>query len=116
MIFVLDFGFGQGGVVVNAPVDRLASAIDITLFHEVEKVAGDDGLVPVTHGEVRIAPAAEYAEALEVAFVLLDVAGGIFAAALAKLWRRNFAFAAEFLFHLGLDGQPVAIPTRDVGR
>ena len=46
VIFVLHFGFGQRGVVVNAPVDRLASAIDVALFHELQERAGDGGLVP----------------------------------------------------------------------
>ena len=35
VIFVLDFGFGESGVVVDAPVDGLTAAIDVTLFHEV---------------------------------------------------------------------------------
>src|SRR5580692_4681528 len=85
VIFVFDFGFGESGVVVDAPVDRLASTIDVALFHKVEEGPGDSGLVLVAHGEVGIIPAAEDAEALEIALVLLDVAGGVVAAALAEL-------------------------------
>ena len=46
--------------------------------------------------------------------MLLNVAGCEFAAELPEFRRRNFAFAAEFLFDLGFDGKAVAIPSRDV--
>src|SRR6202162_3454981 len=85
VIFVFDFGFGQGGVVVDAPVNRLAAAIDVALFHKVEEGTGDGGLVLVAHGEVGIVPAAEDAEAFEIALVLLDVPSGVVAATLAEL-------------------------------
>src|SRR5262249_5016298 len=68
----------------------------------------------MAHREVRIIPAAKDAEALEVTFVLLDVARGKFTTEAAKFCRWNFAFAAEFLFDLGFDGKAVAIPARDV--
>jgi hypothetical protein len=31
---VLDFGFGEGGAVVDAPVDRLEAAVDEALLEE----------------------------------------------------------------------------------
>jgi hypothetical protein len=46
--------------------------------------------------------------------VLLDIARGIFPAALAEFGRSDFALTAEFLLNLGFNWQAVAIPTRDV--
>ena len=46
--------------------------------------------------------------------MLLDVARGKFAAEAAKFGGRNFAFATEFFFDLGFDGEAVAIPAGDV--
>ena len=31
MVFVFDFGLGQGGAIVNAPVDRLEAFVDVAL-------------------------------------------------------------------------------------
>src|SRR5579871_6109997 len=68
----------------------------------------------MAHRQVRIVPAAEYTEALEVALVLLDVARSKFATEAAKFSRGNFAFAAEFFFDLRFDGEAVAIPAGHV--
>src|SRR5579863_10243 len=114
VVFVLNFGLGQRGVVVNAPVDRLAPAVDVALLHELEERAGNGGFVLVAHGEVRIVPATEDAETLEISFMLLNESRGVFAATLAKFRWRHFAFAAEFLFDLRFDGQAVAIPAGHV--
>src|SRR5579859_5923048 len=111
MIFEFDFGFRKCGRIVNAPVDGLASAKDVAFFHEIEKRVGDGGLVLMAHREVRIVPAAENAEALEVALVLLYVTRGKFPAEAAEFRGRNFPFAAEFFFNLRFDGQTVAIPS-----
>ena len=59
VIFVFDFGFGKRGAVVEAPVHRLASAVDVPLFHEIQERAGDGGFVFVAHGQVGIVPSAE---------------------------------------------------------
>src|SRR6267142_337682 len=116
VVLVLDLCFGKRGGIMNAPVDGFAPAIDITAFHEIEKRAGDSGLVVETHGQVRVIPAAEDAQALEVTFVLLDVAGGKLAAQLAKLRRRHFALATQLFFDLSFDRQPVTVPARHVRR
>src|SRR5215813_3416657 len=71
MIFI--FGFGERGRIVNAPIDRLASAKDVSLFHEIEESIGNSGLVLMAHGEIRIIPAAKDTETLEVALVLLNI-------------------------------------------
>ena len=110
VVFVLDFGFGESRAVVDTPIDGLAAAIDVAFFHEVEKGLGGLRLVREVHRQVRLLPAAEDAEALEVAAVLVHVARGKFAALAAKFIGRNFALAAELFFDLGLDGQAMAIP------
>ena len=116
MVFVFDFGFRERGAVIDAPVDGLAAAIDITLFHEIQERAGNGGFVFVAHRQIGIVPAAENAEALEIFFVLFDVTERELTAQLAELRRRNFPFSAQLFFHLGLNRQAVAIPAGDVGR
>jgi len=116
VVFVLHFRFRERGIVVDAPVDRLASAIDVSLFHEIQESTGDGGFVRMAHGEVGIVPAAEDTKAFEVAFVLLNVAGGVSTAALAELRRGNLALSAELLFHLCFNRQTMAIPARHIGR
>ena len=39
LVLVLDFGFGQGGLAVEAPVHGLEAAVDIALFHDGGKGA-----------------------------------------------------------------------------
>ena len=68
----------------------------------------------MAHREVWIVPAAKNAESLEVAFVLLDVTRGKFAAEAAKFRRWNLSFAAKLFFDLRFDGETMAIPPRHV--
>ena len=69
------------------------------------------------HREIRLVPLAEDAEALEIALVRFHVARSILAAHAAKFGGADFRrLAAEFLFHLRLDGQAVAIPPGNIGR
>jgi len=116
VILVLDFRFGQRRFVANAPVHRLEPAIDVALFKKSQKRAGDARFILRIHRQIWTRPPAEHAETLEIAPMLLDVARREFAAFPAKFSRRDFALAAEFLFHLRFDRQPVAIPSRHVGR
>src|SRR5260370_38304413 len=74
VIFVFNFGFGERGAVVNAPVDGLAATVNVTFFDEVEKCARDGGLIIVAHRQITIVPAAEPAQALEIFLLLLDEA------------------------------------------
>src|SRR5260370_4393246 len=114
-VYVLDFRLRQRGAVNEATVDRLAPAVDVALFHEIEKRASDGRLVLMAHRQVRIVPPAENAQALEILLVLLDVAHGELAAQLSKLRRGHFSFSAQLFFHLSLNRQAVAIPPRHVG-
>ena len=70
---VLDLGLGEGGFVVDAPVDGLEAFVDEAALEEVEEGLGDGGLVAVRHGEVGVVPAAEDADALELGALEVDV-------------------------------------------
>src|SRR5258706_14257513 len=96
---------------MDAPIHRLAPAIDVAALHEIEKRAGDGGFIVEAHGQVRIIPPAEDAEALEVALMLLDVARRKLAAELTELRRRDLAFANPFPFALTFAWQPTTIPS-----
>ena len=52
MLLVLDFGFGEGGAVVDAPGDGLEAFVDEAVLEEVEEGLGDAGLVLGVHGGV----------------------------------------------------------------
>src|SRR5882724_511519 len=116
VVLVFDFRFRERGRIVDAPVDGLATAIDVALLYEVQKSPGDGSLVFMAHREIGIVPLTENAEALEIFLVLLDVARGELPAEFAKLSRRNFSFPAKLFFYLRFDGQAVAVPPGYVRR
>ncbi len=101
---------------MDAPINRLAATIYEALLHEIKQRARDGGLVIVAHRQIGIIPSAEDSQSLEIPLVLLHVTRCKFPAESAKFRRGNFPFSAKFLFHLRLDRQPVAIPTRHVRR
>src|ERR1035438_10284600 len=94
---------------------KRSSAVDVTFFHELQKSAGDGGFVVKIHGEERVVPATKNTEALEIQLVLFHVAVGGISALVSKLCCGGRAFSAQLFFHLGLDGQAVAIPAWDIG-
>ncbi len=113
---VLDLSLGEGGAVVDAPVDGLEAFVDEALFEEVVEGLDDRGLVGEGHGEVGIVPAAEDADALELASLEIDVLLGVLAAGFADGEGVHLEFfAAELLVDLDLDGEAVAVPAGDVG-
>ncbi len=114
---VLDLGLGEGGAVVGAPVDGLEALVDEAALVEAVEGLEHLGLVAEAHGFVGLVPAAEDAEALELAALEVDEAGGVLAAGLADGDGVHLElFAAEFLVDLDLDGEAVAVPAGDVGR
>ena len=111
VIFVFHFGFCECGAVKEAPIDRLAPAIHVTLFHEVEKSPRNGGFIVVAHRQVRIVPAAENSQSLEIFLILLDVARRKFPAQFAELRRGDFTFSAQLFFNLSLDQASRGNPT-----
>ena len=116
MLLVLDFGFGEGGAVVDAPGDGLEAFVDEAVLEEVEEGLGDAGLVDGVHGGVGLGPAAEDAHADELGALEVEVLLRVLAAGAADLDGIHFElFAAELLVDFDLDGQAVAVPAGDVG-
>ena len=116
VLFVLDFGFGEGGFVVDAPVDGAETFVDEFFFEEVVEGFDDAGLVAVGHGEVGGVPAAEDADALELGALEVDVFLRVLAAGAADGEGVHLEFfAAELLVDFDFDGEAVAVPAGDVG-
>ena len=115
-VLVLDLGLGQGGAVVDAPVDRLEAAVDEAFLEEAVEGLQRAGLVVAGHGLVGRLPAAEAANALELFGLQVDVLLGVGAAGFENRGNWHFKLlAAQFLVHLDLDGQAVAVVAGDVG-
>ncbi len=75
------------------------------------------GLKTRHHRQVRLFPVAEHPESLEIAPLRIDLLVRILPARRTKRLRVDLLPDAPVRFlHLHLDGQPVAIPTRDIGR
>ena len=116
VLLVLDFGVGEGGAVVDAPVDRLEASVDEALLEEVVEGFDDARLVRAGHGGVGIVPAAEDAEADELRALQVDVLLGVLAAVAAELGSGEIEFfAAELLVDFDFDGEAVAVAAGDVG-
>ena len=112
VLHVLDFGFGEGGVVRVAPLHGLERLVDGAVFDEFGKDAQNPGFVAGLHGDVGVEPVAEDAEAAEGDALLVDEAERELGAAAADLGGLK---ALEFFDDFGLDGQAVAVPTGDEG-
>ena len=79
------------------------------------KKRDDRGLVGRVQSGVGLVPGSENAQALEVGPLQVEEFFGVQAALLAHLQLAHALFArAQFLVHLVLDGQAVAVPARDV--
>ena len=116
VLLVLDLGFGEGGLVVDAPKDGLEALVDEALLEEGVEGFEDAGLVAEGHGEIGVVPAAEDAEALELLALEVDILLGVLAAGAADADGGHFELlAAELLVDLDLDGEAVAVPAGDVG-
>src|SRR5712692_308175 len=68
-VFVFDFRFSQRRTAVYAPVDGLLPLIEIAVAQDFSERADFLGLGPEIHGEIRIIPIAQDAEADEISFL-----------------------------------------------
>ncbi len=73
VVFVLDFGLGQGGSTGNAPIDRLLAAVHKPLLDEVRHKAQLLGLVCLIERQVGMLPVSEHAQPLELRALDADV-------------------------------------------
>ncbi len=115
---VLDLRLRERGDARRAPLHRLLPAIQQPRLDALPEDADLLRLVGEVHGEVRLLPVAEDAQALELAPLDVDEARRVRPASRAHLGLRHRLLlrASELLLDLQLDRQAVAVPSRDVRR
>ena len=114
LVLVLDFRLCQRRPAVHAPVHRLGTLIQITVFVDFAERAHDVGLGSEIHGQIGTLPVAQHTEADEILLLSFHLLSGIFAAQLAEFRRGDIL--AVVLLHHQFDRQTVAIPTGHVRR
>jgi len=117
VVGVLDLGLSQRSHTGRAPVDRLLALVETAVFGEGRQLAGGDPFIEVVHGEIRVIPFSHDAQALELLTLHLHEFCRILAAQFAHFGFGDLVlFRTQILLNLQFDGQPVAVPSRDVGR
>src|SRR6185312_13745990 len=102
---------------IETPMHRLEAARHMTVGDNLRQRTNDVGLVLEIHRAIRVVPFAEYAEALEIGALQVDLFRRIFAAQFAELRGIDFLpDLADFFLHRDFYRQTVAIPTRHIGR
>ncbi len=95
VVFVFDFGFGQGSLVVDAPVDGAQALVDEVLFVKTVEGLQHHRLVLRSHGGVGMVPTSEDADAFELLALQIEkflrVLSARFAAHLELLHLEFFA-------------------------
>ena len=101
----------------DAPVNRLQALVDVAAVQEIDERPGDHRFVLRAHRQVGVVPLSEHAQPFEILPLQVDVLLGVLAAGAPDLDRRHLRLArAQLAIDLDFDGQPVAIPARNVGR
>ena len=113
-VLVLDLGFRERALAVEAPVDRLQPPVHVALLEDLAQRADLVGLVLVGHRRVRMVPVAQHAEALELLALRVDLRGRV--RAREPLRFRGRQVLAVRLLDLHLDGHAVAVPAGHVRR
>ena len=117
MVLVFDLGFGQGGFVMDAPVDRAQPFVHESLLEERIESGQYHRLILRRHGGVRIVKSSKHADSLELFTLQVQIFFRVLAAFRADIhWPHLELFAAELLVDLDLDGQTVAVPSWNEGR
>ena len=95
---------------------RLEAFVQVTIFDDQRKGAQLFGFEARRHGEIRMIPIAEHAQALEFGALQIDLLERIFAARRAKRLGVDFlSDAAVGLLDLHFNRQAVAIPAGHIG-
>ena len=116
LVLVLDLGFRQGGATVGAPVHGFRALVQVTVLYDTPQGAHDIGLEGKIHGEVGIEPIPQHTHAHEILALRVHLAGGVVAAALAKLGGAYLDPGfTDFFLYIQFDGQAVAIPAGHIG-
>ena len=117
VVLIFDFGLGQRGLVVHAPVDGAQPLVDESVFVKRKERRQHDRLILRIHRGIRPVESSEHADALELGALQVEKFLRILAALGAHVGGLHLQLlAAQFLVDLDLDGQPVAIPPRHVRR
>ena len=115
MRLVFDFGLGQRGAAVDAPVNRLLPLVDQALLDEPAQRANDRRLVAEVHRQVGVIPVAEDAETLEFVGHHANEAFGVGAAGAPEVRDAHVALLLTNLaVYLQFDRQTMAVVARDV--
>ncbi len=97
-------------------MDRLLALVETAVFGEGRQLAGGDPFIDIVHGEIGVVPFSHDAQAFELLPLHLHEFCRILAAQLAHFGLGDLVLLrTQVLLHLQLDGQPVAVPSRDVG-
>ncbi len=117
LVVVFDLCLGKGRHAAYAPVDRLLFPVDLVPFEEFLYLLDDRCLVSIIHCDVGMLPVADDAEPFEFGALDVDEPCRVLSACVAGLQLgHGDLLCLELLFDLVLDGQPVAVPARDVIR
>jgi hypothetical protein len=117
MHLVFDFGFGEGGAVVDAPVDRLQSLVDEVLLEEFVECFDDLRFILLRHGEIGIVPSSKNRDAFELRFLQVDIFLRVLAAGAANGDGVHLELLATELFiHFDFDWQAMTVPAGNIRR
>ena len=95
---------------------RLEALLQVAVVDDLAQGADDVRLKGVIHGQVRIVPVTEHAQAHEVRLLAIHLLAGVFTAFLAERAGIHLVPGlADLLFHHQFDGQTMTIPARHIG-
>ena len=118
VVVVFELGLGQRRLLDHRPEHRFGAAEEPAVQQELADLPGDLRLRSEGHGGVGMPPVALDAEAPEILALLADPVVGELAAFLAELDDGHgvlvLALGAILLLDLPFDGEPVAVPARNV--
>ena len=116
-LFVFDLGLRQRRAAIDAPVHGLVALVQVTVADDLRERTQLLGLVAWRQRQVRVEPVAEHAQPDKVLALDVDLLHREIAACLPeRLGVELLHLAAAHFFDCVLDRQPVAVPTRHVGR
>ena len=116
MVVVLNLSFSEGGLIVDAPIDRSQPLVDGSILDKLCKDSNRIGLIPAVHRQVGLLPFAQDAEPFELLTLFPYIALGVLARRAPYLQRRHSGLTnAQFAVHLNLDWQSMAVPAGNIG-
>ena len=119
VILIFHFRFSQCCGTGYAPVYRFRTLVEAAISEETADFTHGVGFKFIVHGDIGIGPVSGNAEPFELFTLHIDLPFGIFATFGAELGIADIFLLAlllfEGFFHLQLDRQAMAIPSRHIG-